>query len=793
MSEIGEPLRINPFPSAAVAKIEIADGVSITIDTPAVEAAVRSLASYLRPADGEMGPADGEPGDGPAGDAPRSRRDGDIVAVVGDYGTGKTHLAIHLLRLAQREQEAGQGERVGRIIVHPTYLEASPGGFERLYRDFVGRLDRQELLATVEDYYADVVADALSGSTYTRKIARRLRSGELAPGSVVEGLELTDSLLSRQLRHEMIKVTRAESFGIALTMLLRRKEFADDVWAWLTGAPPTAALVERGITSPIAGEELALEAMGVFAQLYGRRQHRFVLVIDELDKILTASRGQERTAVAGFRKLFEVFHAAGAFLVVVGLPDLFDLLGESVRQRANRVIDMSRLDGDEVRQLIEEIHRQSGGAACLAPFAEGAPDQIAKLTDGTARQVIRLCHRAYQIAIDEGSAVITEETIQAAARTPEGFPTVATVQQEVRRALNGQGLPFEREYWHQGVARAVDFWVTVGSTGAGCAVILTDSVVGESDVRELTGQAREVHAQIEGAQTLLVVVGYLNGDFRSRVTDAFGAEPIEYGRHRFIEDLTGAVTSALVRIESLEGEDILGRLRERLNWMHRQQAYSQNFIERLALRVEEVGTAVGQLPGAVRRELRARPAARADEPSTATPGSTSLPPAVAEVFREALLVLAQFSTEDTMIRAALNLSAAPAELDRGQRAVRMRLNSAALYPAIGVVGLLRELVEAFRAAVTELYDRFVRSDPQARGEVVEERLDTLCHSYEAIYDHLQMSKLDEYPAAVDATVDDDDIEQVSWAARRQSVRDRFDQLGRRVREAALPAFGRLGG
>lgn len=767
----GELLRRNPFAPSAVERVlgrfldEAADArAPVSIKTDPIEQALRHLAGYLRPASGELGV------DAPSGGAPAT---GTVLAVVGDYGTGKTHLAMRLLRQASRVH------REGALVVHPFYLmpsgnlEVSVGAFEKLYRDFVDKLDRTDLLETVRDYYADVVARALETADFTRETARRLRDRELDPDSVVRGLGLIDSLLARELRQDLIDVTEKEEFGTALAMLLRRPEFADDIWSWLTGDEPKPALVERGIARAIAGEDMALEAMGVFAHLYGRRNHRFVLVIDELDKLSSVTVWSEREQ-AKFLKLFQVLLAARAFLVVVGLPDLFEMLGTWVSERISHTITIPPLSGDDVRRLIAATLPDEAGTP-LGPFVPAVADLIAKLANGTVRQVVRLCHRSYQLMIEEGAEQISEDLVRRAARSAEDEPTLRTVKRRLRRQLTSFGHSFQSDYWLPEETRPVDFWVTVGTQRSGCAVILTPSVVTEEHAQPLITQAVSIRTRLESAETLLILVGYLNQDLREHLTDVYSAGLLEYGQYEFDEDLRVSINDALRRIEQSEGEDIEARLLERLTWMNRQQAYAHESIENLSRRVDEL-----------RRSLSTW-AAPLSGPEAE--GSSRLPPLVTAAFDDAFGVLDEFSITEPALAGALSVGESAARAEH-ERTLRRWLGSTELYPATGVLSLLRQLVEAFRSGIIDWFAlREAAGSRQEAAESLNRVLAIVCESYEAIYYYLPLPRLDDYLRVQALGRVHDAAESDMWAARRQAVPRTLDDLGRRVRHAALRELG----
>ena len=72
-------------------------------------------------------------------------------------------------------------------------------------------------------------------------------------------------------------------------------------------------------------------------------------------------------------------------------------------------------------------------------------------------------------------------------------------------------------------------------------------------------------------------------------------------------------------------------------------------------------------------------------------------------------------------------------------AIRTKLGSSKLFEAVGVVSLLRTLLDAFRNAVTDWY----RLHASGVRDVDKEELGALCRSYDALYDVLPLFRLNE--------------------------------------------------
>jgi KaiC/GvpD/RAD55 family RecA-like ATPase len=138
------------------------------------------------------------------------------LAIVGDYGTGKTHIAQDMLRQIAAE---------GNPNLHPLYLDAPSDTFLALYKErFLRKLDRNTVLRRVDEYYADIVADELIKSKLTRPVAEALRKREISPDEVVRNFGLIESKFVRALAKKLKAVTEQSDFGTAL-LLLRRPEF----------------------------------------------------------------------------------------------------------------------------------------------------------------------------------------------------------------------------------------------------------------------------------------------------------------------------------------------------------------------------------------------------------------------------------------------------------------------------------------------------------------------------------------------------------------------------------------
>lgn len=760
-STLTSPGVVNPFPATAVAS----GAETVTVETPALREARHLLDGYLI--------------------TPTKAGFGNVIAIVGDYGTGKTHLTAELLR--HIDSTAGD-------TTHTIDIEASTGNFLLLYQKFVAELDQFDIMRRVREYYADIVAEDLGLPELTKELAPKLRRGELDPVRVVDQLNLMDSELLQQVRRKLEDVTKKEEFSTALTLLLRTG-FDRAVWEWFRGDVPDQILVDRNIRDPITTDEDALEAMGVFALLYGHRGHRFVLVIDELDKLLSTSRETATATMDAFKKMLQVFTSANAMLVLVGLPDYIDAVGATVVERIGRIVRVPGLTTAHAEEYIKLSKRAAGDTATLAPFTHDSVKYLVNITDGIARSVVRLCHHLYRKAVSEDTQV-TEAMVREVARAQVGFfVNIENVHREVRRTLDGQGLRYFRSRSIGPDSRAyADYWIPLGDRDSGCAVLLTESVFGTRDVARLKERAILIKHAIADAETVLIVVGYLPSALSQELTGVFGIEPLVYDHWTFNASLAAILSRRARLMEEQQTEDPFAVVRNRVERMNRQQTNTQRFVEQLAAYVDAMRVSSIHEFGAIRRGLDG--IMQALQPTTVErrPDGGAVPPSlpvsVSTLFDDASSALSAISRVDGVFREALARAgrSLPDEIET-RMTIRTGLASAKVFEAVGVISLLRTLLTAFRDAVTDWY----RLHAEAARDVDKAELGALCRSYDALYDFLPMFRLNELDEFELSPGGRESFRQAVRSTRLTKTYQALDGFGSRVQSALLSAVSAAGG
>ncbi|WP_431918762.1 AAA family ATPase [Micromonospora wenchangensis] len=702
---------VNPFSPTAIARVTEGETQATTVTTAAIRDALAHLDNYLRSGDGGT------------------------VAVLGDYGTGKTHLASELLAHAR----AATGGTARTI-----YLDAPADTFLSLSRQFLGRLSRQSVQELLHAYRVGPPTDD---------------TARPAAGSLPETLA---------------EITTDPALGTVLPMLLDPATEAT-AWDWLMGYPPGPALVNAGVTVRADVESGAVETMGVLALLYGRRHGRFILVLDELDKILSAAGRPDDDTMARFSRLIQVFSSAGVFLVIAGLPDMMHLLGHDVRQRIGPIVRMSALSAHDVRDFIRRSQLRAFGQARLAPFTVETTDYLTNLTDGVPRRLIRLCYHLFQRATQAGTPV-THLMVRETVRSQFDLASRQDVAADVRRVLTQDGLSYQRDHLVGSLRDLpVDFWVPLEEQGAGCCVLLSESVLKSEEVHELNRRVVAIRSAVPDSEVILVVVGYLPADLAADLAETFSVEPIVYDPQSFPEDLSGSVKASLRRLEQALGADALTSVRQRVERIQRQQTNAQRSIERLSHQLDE-------MRDDLRHDLRhsLQPDA---QPMSRPVGAAPLPGPVARIFVEAIRSLDQLTGFERHLHDAFTTShTGMGRAVEGAAPLRSGLRSRDVQRALGTSMVLRRLIEAFWDGLERWHESH-RQTPRP-GDLA--RLDRLCETYDGIAEYLPLFQLD----ALDGLAvpgEDSPVEPPDWSRTWSEARSVFDGLSGRVRRLMVDA------
>ncbi|MDF5758187.1 hypothetical protein [Spongiactinospora sp. TRM90649] len=690
----------------------------------------------------------GSPGHSPA-------EAGRALAVVGDYGSGKTHLAIGIRETSAEFPDA-------KILA----IDASQRRFGYLYRntilDMLGKADVRDL---VTDYFSEVVASTLDEiqifRTVAPGIAAGLRERTIDPEKVVASLHLSAPALQNDLRRRLRTEVEYAKFGRALA-LMATDRYADAVWEWLSGEPPAEELRALGVRDRIASDLDAYDALSVLTFLYGRKNRRVVLIVDEYEKLLGHPGEWNVSSVNAFEQLIKVFIDVGGLLVFCGMPESLYKLPQSIHQRIG-ITRLSPLTADETLRLLRK-RRSPGQPDVSLEIA----DYIRALTGGVPRMSLTLHRRAVDLAEEQGSELITPAIVRAAVRRHYERASMDYLLAAIRRLIEAGGWDFHTDVMLD-ENTTIDFWLSRGEGGAGVAVLTSSSLLRAEDVEGLREQIEAVRVATPSAEIIVVVNGYVSTTLQGAISHLIGRQPVVFDEARFGDDFRTVTHNAVRRLDRGERGYTLESLSRNLERLSLQQSSTQSMLEALSGSV-----------GSLHSSLAAR-ATGEEAPRSLAP---ALPPPVAEHFDRALASVSALGTIDAGLRAGF---ADPA--GAGAR-LRRRLASRELFEAVGVAVLLRRLVETFRDRVAD----YIQTVRLAGGHLPvitraqEEELRLICRTYEATAEALPLLRLDSLALTAPSAPTAGPVELATRARHRSDAVSALGGLSQRVFEAVTSSL-----
>lgn len=778
----------NPFPSVPIARLSGSYDLlslgnpgtagAVTVETDAIHAARAQLEAHL----------------GQGRDVPSRGR---ALALVGDLGTGKSHIARDLARAVTTHPAAP----LLWVVDEPVW------DFGALYRDRLtsGLKDQKASFYDVLlDYYSDVTAESIDRSRSLREVADGLRERKLDPQAVIEAYALSETAIRRDLESRLQQLTEHKKFSAALA-LFQFPGFQDAVWEWLMGHPPSPILHERGIDTAIDTVGSVFDALSVFALLYGQTGRRFVLIIDMLEKVLEWPFERRTNFMQSFEKLVNVYVSVGGLLVFCVLPDALSELGESLHERIRPIWTTPLTDRQAVQLVHAYLHPMeasdpyvaaNGGWADVAPFTLESVHYIRTLAGGVPRRVLKLCHHAWALATRESGEVpraIDDVAIRASVRETFELVTLHDIRASIAGLLETGSWRFETSatrFAHRpgGEAESVDYWILAGQTGSAIALVTTDSVVLDSQVDRLEQVVDAARADTESApcEVLVVVNGYISAPLRQRLAKITDTQPIVYSDRRFQSAMREAIRDLAARLESAGRDELLEVIQQRMEGLAYQQTSVIDYLQRIDSRVDRLDVSssarLGELLQITADSEFAQPGS--GPAARVRPARTRLPQEVQQHFDRAFDAVGLMSGVPATLRQVFHIEEGTA--DRTAPRPRRLAFTAEQFQAVGVAVLLQKLLEAFNDSVGDWMRQTRSGGPGTSPTATQERrLRTICRSYEITAEMLPVFRLESLAAFGPFTEGPEPLDQASRSFHRAEAEEALARLGERVLASAM--------
>lgn len=502
----------NPFPVWTVASLRetFADRVSVT--TPAVRAARTILDGYALPVH-----------DGSAGV---------LTAIVGEHGSGRTHILADVLDHAMRDPSA-----IGSTF----YLRGPFDGFQALYRELIYTLSTAGVRDRVLEPYTDIVADHFEATTFTQELGGQLRTREHDILNIVADLKLPHTTFLETLRQRLREILCNDDFSIVLPLLLRAG-FDGVASEWLAGRPPAELLRERQVVRAIDDEAAAVAAICALCRLYSAGGRQFILVIDDL------AWGRQNSGTADhIRQLMQAVIESRAFLIFSILPGELQPFGPDLLHQITNIIRPSPFTAGDAQAYVSAAFRDRLDREDTGPFTSELIAYMADLAEGRPRRLIQFLYDAYQEYA--ASDVLDEEMVRRIVRDRFDLVTRQSADTEIRGILSSRAWDYRRRHTFDDRLRApVDYWIPLNADGAGCALLISESVLTLDEAAALARRSAAIRTMAPGVETAVVVVGHLVRAAADELSTAFSTEPIVYSPHGLADSLNTMLNRLSERI-----------------------------------------------------------------------------------------------------------------------------------------------------------------------------------------------------------------------------------------------------
>ncbi|QKW38289.1 hypothetical protein HUT06_33345 [Actinomadura sp. NAK00032] len=535
----------NPFPKVPEVRLG-GTGVTVHVETGAVRDVRRLAVDFLTARSDRRG----DPG-----------ASGRVAAILGEYGTGKSHLAWTLLAELVRSAAARpvllvvSGQPRDTVLTLHRRLLAPPGsgtgGPIRPVDTAAGVL----LFGTVEKMVRDLYGGLWRGSGTDPDAPPPAASDEL-PVDEMHRL------------HERLTVIAEGDAELATVLgLVWHTAAGAAAWRWLCGVEhrpegDARLLADRGVhTPPVDRDDRALRALRALSRLCAWTGGRMALVLDELHQISPRGGDGLTEVAATLMELTGWAAETGALLVVCGLLDFWEALPDGVRARVVTRIVPSGLTTEEITAYIVKARHPGGGGGGPHPFTEEAVQELWRITDGHPRRTITLCHHAYERRPATGS--IGPRQIRDASRSLCAPDTPDHVRTKLTGWCIELGYHVERVRRPE-PDRGPDLWARSRRGGAECALIVSGPVVSTDERGRLLRRADALaRGGAHARDVVLVMAGPLAAAFGDEIGRAF-TRVLHWDSDTFHDDLAATLHSRLAANDREEVYELLFEMRREI-------------------------------------------------------------------------------------------------------------------------------------------------------------------------------------------------------------------------------------
>ncbi len=315
------------------------------------------------------------------------------LVITGKYGNGKSH-TLKYTRSLLRDRD--------NVVVG--YVSQPGDGFLDIYHEFVYDIGFEKLQAFAYEFLAMVTRDITDEEPESPAEMREL---------VDEGDVLLSEVVPQAIQR-MSDVTRFADFARAMIHLVYENTNLY-AWQWLTAEGIRyEQRKEMEIHTALDDDTMGVRAFTAMKNLLLELDYTGVFVfVDEFESISRLSAKDEQSTLNSIRHLMDQ-NSHGLCMLFGCAPEVWqDVMAEyhAFAERIGQEVSLRPLTEEHLHSLVREYLGTMRPEDDLEPFTEESLQYILQRSQGNTRQVLSLCSRVLDKAVDNEAKRINQEFV----------------------------------------------------------------------------------------------------------------------------------------------------------------------------------------------------------------------------------------------------------------------------------------------------------------------------------------------------------------------------------------------
>lgn len=326
------------------------------------------------------------------------------IILTGPYGCGKSHTLQYI-----KEQLKNYGFDDGTKPV-VGYISQPGDKMLDLYREFMYDLGMETVQTYARQFLCDVSTDLISSGKIESEIVLPVKWEHIQRG---------DLLLSDIVPTALIRLNDCAKYVDYCKAFINLvyDENSLSAWEWVSGEG--LDYVKRKILciSKNIDAKSVVRAFQAIKEILTTMKHNpIILMIDEFEAIENFQPGTKQNLLNSLRHLIDI-NGTNLSIIIACAPDVWQSLISEYHAFSERICKeacIKPLSAEKTKELIQAylIREVIDNKSLYDPFSEDVYPVLFKIGMGNSRQILTLCGKLIDYAIDNHMKLINPECIQ---------------------------------------------------------------------------------------------------------------------------------------------------------------------------------------------------------------------------------------------------------------------------------------------------------------------------------------------------------------------------------------------